>query len=531
MRPGHKSALRDPSVELDVSGKAISDEGFEEVVEALAQTIPHTEDSGQILRLEEASFKGNELTATSLGLLAPIIKLSAETIRDIDLANNRIEVCTVEDARNWEQFLVAVDGCCVVRRLDLSGNSLRSKAYELLSKVYAMENHTGGRGLHTVPYLILSETGIDDISALHLSYVIPKHEFPEQLLPGVPPSKPGPQTQLLETYDAVQGCRGIVYRPNEELGAAGNRVLELAEHARDSTHRNTTPAYEGASTPAVAMKDLSLSDGSRQPKTPDASRRRSSTGGASAYSPASRLCEIDRARSRIQGDALRDGGLTSNDLWWASMRMLKYARIILLQKTPIRTDWVAHAVNTPVKRITSSDLRGSATPLRISNTSAAAFSQDAFPRLPSSGISSPAVTKRPLANSNPNALISSRNTTPRRDSASSSKGLITFHNGPLNRVRAEEVPLPPSPAASQSDDEWRTTVVLPREFPEGVWTRILAHTAGADGILSSAQQRAVVRWAMDKSTLNEEMGALGKTEQQQIWKVLNGMKCLAYDDN
>ena len=501
------------------------------MVEALVQAISHTEDSGRILILEEASFKSNALTMTSLGILATVIELSAQTLRDIDLGNNQIEVCTLEDARNWERFLVAVNSCCALRRLDLNGNSLGPKAYEVLSKVYAMENHTGARGLHAIPYLILSETGMDDISALHLSYVVQKHGFPEQLLPAVPPPKPGPQTQLLEAYDGVRGCRGIVYHPNEELGATGTRVLELAEHARDSSHKSTSPIYEDMPTPAVAMKDLSLSDVGRQPTTPDTGRRRSSTGGAPVYSPASRSGEIDRARSRIQGDALRDGRLTSNDLWWASLRMLKYARIILLQVAPIRTDWAGHASNTPIKRIAVSEPKFGTNLHRVSSTSAASFSQEAFPRLPSSSGSSPSVTKRPLASSNPNALIASRNTTPRRGSTSTSKGLITFHNGPLDRVKAEEVPLPPSPATSQSDNEERNTIAFPCGFSEEVWIRILAYTAGADEVLSLTQQRAVVRWAMDKSTLNEEMGALGKSEPQQIWKVLHGMRCLAYDDN
>ena len=501
------------------------------MVEALALAISHTEDSGRILILEEASFKGNELTMTSLGILATIIELSAQTLRDIDLANNQIEVCTFDDAQNWERFLVAVNSCCALRRLDLSGNSLGPKAYEILSKAYATGNYTGGRGLHAIPYLILSDTGMDDISALHLSYIVHKHGFPEQLLPGVPPPKPGPQTQLLEAYDGVRGCRGIVYRPNEELGATGTRVLELAEHARDSSHKSMTPSYEDTPTTAVAMKDLSLSDAGRQPTTPDTGRRRSSTGGASVCSPATRSGEIDRARSRIQGDALRDGRLTSNDLWWASLRMLKYARIILLQAAPIRTDWAGHASNTPIKRIAVPEPRLGANLQRVSSTPTASFSQEAFPRLPSSSSSSPSVTKRPLASSNPNALIASRNTTPRRDSISTSKGLITFHNGPLNRVRAEEVPLPPSPVAGQSDNDERNTIAFPCGFPEEVWIRILAYTAGSDDVLSSRQQRAVVEWAMDKSTLNEEMGALGKSEPQQIWKVLHGMRCLAYDDN
>ena len=53
--------------------------------------------------------------------------------------------------------------------------------------------------------------------------------------------------------------------------------------------------------------------------------------------------------------------------------------------------------------------------------------------------------------------------------------------------------------------------------------------AGAEDVMSEAQQRSVLRWAMDRGTLSKERESLGLKESAQIWKVLEGMECLAYE--
>ena len=522
--------MRDPSVELDASGKAISDDGFEEITQALAQAICYTTEEGRIMKLEEASFKGNELTADSLGLLAPVITLSSRDLQDLNLADNKVEIATVADARNWENFLLALNRCKNLRRLDLSGNSLGSKAFEILSRVYAASLGSAIRGLSSIPYIVLSNTAVDDSSALHLSYVIVSHSPPELLLPLVPPAKAGVPTQLLEAYDAVAGCEGIIYKPNTQMGNAGARVLELAEQTRQNDHSSTGPSQENGHGVDSALGDLSLVGENLEPLTPAIRRRRGSTSASSLCSPALRSGELDRARSRVQGDTLRDQGLTSNDLWWASMKMLKYARILLLQNDPIRTDWAAHANLTPLReRRPSVPFLGESVQ-RGSSPSGSRHEAEAFPRLSSANPPAPAMQKKPLSSGNPNATIMPRRATSIKRTFDTPHGPITFHNTPLSRVRAEDVPLPPSPTSDPTAHKPKREAQLPGGLSEEAWTRILAHAAGADGILSPSQQRAVVRWAMDKRTLSEEMAALGKSEPQQIWRVLHGMGCLAYGD-
>ena len=141
--PNHKAALRDPSIDLDVSGKALTDEGLKEVAEALIKSITYEDSNGKVVKLEEACLKGNNITAKSLRLLGRVVASAAHDLRDLDLSNNSITIKTQEDAAAWEDFLLSFTKNCVLRRVDFSGNALGSKAFELLAKVYGQESSKG----------------------------------------------------------------------------------------------------------------------------------------------------------------------------------------------------------------------------------------------------------------------------------------------------------------------------------------------------------------------------------------------------
>ena len=83
--------------------------------------------------------KDNDLSTRSLEALTPIIRLAAHDLRDLDLSNNHIQINTTDEVAIWEQFLTSFEDCCTLRRLDLSGNSLGAKGFEVLLRVYAKE--------------------------------------------------------------------------------------------------------------------------------------------------------------------------------------------------------------------------------------------------------------------------------------------------------------------------------------------------------------------------------------------------------
>lgn len=311
------------------------------------ESIKYEGEHGRVVRLEELCLKNNRLDAKSLIDLGLVIRLAAHDLRDLDLSSNSISVITDEDTAAMEYFLQSFAECYVLRRVDFSGNPLGTRAYEILTKVYGNEEphlftaigyppsnlhypgpdqksttvtgsglerklenlhiatnadaasfYATARGLRSIAYLIFSDTAMTECCGLHLSYIIQQHLPPKQLLKRVPPAKAGPPAQHLSAYDLDQRCQGLVYFPNTTLGTTGTKVLELAERAR----RNL-------------LEELDLDSPESQPEE-------------GIHSATALGSELDRARSRIQGNTLRDFGARSNDLWYAALRTLCLGRTI-----------------------------------------------------------------------------------------------------------------------------------------------------------------------------------------------------------
>lgn len=126
-------------VELDITGKSLGNDGFAEVAGALVTSIQYSAEHGRVVKLEELCLRDNSLDITSLPALGQVIRHAAKDLRDLDVSSNLISVRTDSEAQMFEDFLKCFGGCCVLRRLDLSGNKLNRKAFEILTKVYGQE--------------------------------------------------------------------------------------------------------------------------------------------------------------------------------------------------------------------------------------------------------------------------------------------------------------------------------------------------------------------------------------------------------
>lgn len=540
----------------------MTSDGLLEFAPALLKSMEHSNENGKTVRLEELCLRDCQIDSRSLLHLARIISLAAYDLRDLDLSENQIKVTSHEEVAAWGAFLNAFSNCCVLRRIDLSGNLLGPRAFEVLARVYAnddpvdlvlsdsveasAENSTRSlrstsqdgdeltkqvrrlgiatnmergqrrvesvvvdqtepssslghaeplniyvttKGLRSVPYLILSNTGMAEACALHLSYVIGNHNMPEKLLSRVPVAKAGPHTQQLLAYDSETRCRGIVYLPNSHLGGAAMKVLELAEAVRDGL-----------------CEDFDLDDeegfGDVVHKPKSAENRRKISDPAFKYG--NKICisvELDRARSRIQGNVLQEFGPGSNDLWRTALKMLTLCRNI-------------HPVPEK-KKSSSASKRSEIMPEIVSRPHRTLIS-----------VSTPLGTKSPNQHiPNPFAGQWRLDNSRLVPVMSPIKPSLTTPCMPL--------PAPPnstplvSPPATSTSTPYRTK--LPCGLPDDIWRRIMANAAGADDILSVAQQKSVLRWAMDRSSLKKEKEFLGLKGSAQIWKVLEYMGCLAYD--
>ena len=206
------------------------------------------------------------------------------------------------------------------------------------------------------------------------------------------------------------------------------------------------------------------------------------------------IADLDRARSRIQTHCIESEGHWSNDLWKAALRMLTMSRVIQKQ-SPKPSLPLASTAKPKPKQLIVRTLEIPAPPPKKTNPWGA-----------------------PLAPKSANAHLSSRPKAPKNNSDSVKQSSSITTGFPKQSPQMEP---------SLESRQYKTS--LPFGFSEDIWWRILGHAAGANGLLSPAQQRSVLRYGMDKGSLRKERDALGLKEALQIWHILHDVDCLAYE--
>ncbi|KGO73308.1 hypothetical protein PITC_086070 [Penicillium italicum] len=129
------AASRNPILVISLSGRKLTDEGFDTFVDTLLETLQKEKDGEQSegsVRLFRLRLGGNCLTAKSLPKLGMVIKLSAGDLRDLDLSQNCIKVGTFEQRDAWRDFLSSFDECSTLESVDFSGNPLGLRGLKIL---------------------------------------------------------------------------------------------------------------------------------------------------------------------------------------------------------------------------------------------------------------------------------------------------------------------------------------------------------------------------------------------------------------
>ncbi len=378
-------------------------------------------------------------------------------------------------------------------------------------------HYQASRGLRSVPYIVLPETGMTETCALHLSYVVALHCTPEQLLQQVPPAKAGAQMQQLLNYDVDTNCQGIVYYPNANLGSTGTKALRLAETVRRGLLDEMDEASSEASPlPARKVSSVKRTSDSWSSPTASGARRRSGTTGPIHDHEGSEMRtvtgELERVRHRIQGNALRDAGPSSNKLWRTSLQMLCVGRALCPciehdgPSAPKNKEDVLPLVkNGPEEPVAATD-----------------------PSLASIATFIPVSKPAPLAYRNPNQPLTLRLGQEWRNGKLVLTPILPSPKTPVApAVLAPPTPPPPSSTALKKFGvPYRTDLLF--GLTVDVWRRIVAYAVNADGVMSEEQQGGMVDWAMHRGTLAQEIESLGKPKSAQIWKVLDATGCLAH---
>lgn len=364
-------------LDLKVPGKSLTDEGLALLADGLQNAFTTCRD----LALVDLNLSDNHLTTKSLARLAPLIQASRYTLQTLDLSHNNFHVSTDKQAEEWQLFLQSFRSCMTLRRLDLGDNpSLGCRAFEILARVYSREPAvdpepaTGNRslitlpdscsilshssldathstntkdpslstcangktladawllkhrcGLRSIPYLTLTNVGLDDTGALFLSYVLEQHYYPIQL---VTENNATEASSSIRTYRQDANTKGIDWDNNSDsLSKDGLHLLQCAEKLRMKMLLGDSDS----------MTSSFMSAGF--PDAPDTSPRAASGVGLRRSSLLSvqsmdysmfDKSDIQSARKKIQRNTIGHAGCESVDLWRASLAAIIASRKIFL---------------------------------------------------------------------------------------------------------------------------------------------------------------------------------------------------------
>ncbi|THY03061.1 hypothetical protein D6C89_00983 [Aureobasidium pullulans] len=363
-------------LDLKVPSKSLTDEGLALLADSLQNALKTCQD----LALVDLNLSNNDLTTRSLARLAPLILVSCHTLQTLDLSQNKFRVSTPAEAEDWELFLQSFRCCMTLRRLDLSDNpSLGPRAFEILARVYSHEppveplpaagnqsfitlpdscsalsigsfdgaipsradadlpRCANGKtmadkwvlkhrsGLRSLPYLTLSNVGLNDTGALFLSYILEQHYYPIQL---VTENNATEATSTIRTYRQDANTKGVDWDNNSDfLSKDGLHLLQCAERLRMKMllgdTDSITSSYMSASLPEAhetSPRKISTAH-LRRP-----SIRSFQSTDYSIYDKS----DINSARKKIQRNTIVHTGCEGVELWRASLTAIIASRKVFL---------------------------------------------------------------------------------------------------------------------------------------------------------------------------------------------------------
>ncbi|OAL75346.1 hypothetical protein A7D00_0945 [Trichophyton violaceum] len=480
-----RDARPDPDVELDLAGKALTDDGLSVFIDDLVQCMSYRDKDYPkgTVRLTELCLSGNNLTVMSLMKLSEVIFIGITSLTKVDISNNSIRVNNEYERRALSAFLNAFRYSCLVKKIDFSGNHLENAGFDVLSCMYfkggyhssnfslvakivessaeqaesanELEFYARKRGLRSIPYLIFSNTCNSPLCAYHLWNIVTAHESARALLEFLPAGKdmapPG-----LEGRDS-----GIVCTPNKGLSPLCQAYLELGKEIH-----NITRADKGID--AIDQQVGTMEDRERTVTELEILKMKK--------------IEMERVQKRIIISALESFGIHSVRLWTTTFRLLVAARAILLDER-----------NRPQESAlwNSDENLGPLLKARINYQTSLtsriwALKLSSEPHIPQGSMGFP-------------TSLFQRQSYANRFS----------HNTNLRLKAAYKSP-------------YRFGL------PIYVWRDILAMAFDELEILGREQQVRVVEYASDWTGIEQQIALQGARECEQIWRILNTVDCLVY---
>ncbi|KAF7194602.1 hypothetical protein HII31_04108 [Pseudocercospora fuligena] len=582
---GHEGNVIHP-LDVKAPGKKLGDEGAFAMADGLIEALRKASASSAVL-LEDLNLSGNTLTTVSLDHLTEAIELACYDLKTLDLSNNQIEVKTDEQAAQWEKFLRSFRDCRRLRRLDLSGNPLGTRALEIFARIHIQEPHidpmpasgtmsvqslpnsiadtvdtpTNGTyvhdkmvngtflrrrcGLRGIPYITLTDIGLTDAGALWLSYVLEDHHYPSQMIDELNATLPD---STIKTYQQDANFSGVDWNEREStLGKDGLYLLKKTEMIRRQTVMDNA-------TVSTATHDLDDSDGEMTPVTQSPMKnafdhRRGRAGDRRASVRSIRttdggeheLSELESARKKVQRHIIAEYGASSIELWRAGLRVA-ISSTVLNGIGPDPDAMRRYYIGPPIFHFpTEAEKRKQASsPV---TTTTAKGSPDGFPRQGTYAATLTANTG--VAPGEPELAITEVTNSPQtpkmifkphRKGAFSDgsdlqavsqklNGLIIRDDNPARFVRWQE-----DHGANNCGPEGFRDSAVPSHFPVKVLEKIAALTVAKKdlNLLSKKQIKSACAWGQDRGNFQTAETWRKMADSAQVWTLLESIGCLAY---
>ncbi|PYH46887.1 uncharacterized protein BP01DRAFT_337405 [Aspergillus saccharolyticus JOP 1030-1] len=554
---GSKSAARDPFVEIDVTGKALTDEGLAQFIGDLVECLVFRDQEHPIglARVTELHLSGNLLTVQSLPMLAEVVNLSAGDLRELDLSNNDIQIVTPDDVRKWVAFLMSFQKCFVLRKLDLGGNALGRAGIEHLARIYMKSDLDF---LESDAYEVI---GWDGDEAEHLSGPDSTVEAMGRLKlanakenEGAPRSKKSPYKPKadqkhapfflllvythdeLKTYACTRGLRSIPHLILTNVSMTGNSAIHLIAMLEIQRAPEPLLSYLPVVGKAVALPEsaascksiiwrpndelaphvlrmIEVSEALQQLRDSKASD--TSSEGAGEFDSATQQklqgklrIEFTRVCKRVRLEVIKEDGVHGSTIWSTALRMMLVSRALLLEDRDRPPD---EDIDIPERMPFPQPVEGPAPAVNVvtqhtRSASSGPFHPSAvsfdlqFPNLPSMAQGPAPVLCIPAGDVS--------------DTVQSRKGPPPSQPpAPTMRRR---------PVRGSSKQDWRY------DLPFQIWRRIIAEAVGADGILDLEQQGRIMHYASDWDVVAYGLQIKGAEVHQRLWKFLESVGCFTY---
>ncbi|KAK5119762.1 hypothetical protein LTR85_007338 [Meristemomyces frigidus] len=411
-------------------------------------------------------------------------------------------------------------------------------------------------GLRSIPFITLRNIGLTDTGALWLSYVLEDHYYPNQLVDQLNATL---HDSTIKAYQQGQGVHGIDWDGSAALLTKdGVLLLNRTESLRRQTLLDDDQSMLAESLvieePGESAEDVSHT--LRRPVERRGSRaivrdRRASVRSIRTVDGGEHeATELESLRKKIQRHIIAEVHGVSVDLWRSSLRLLHCARIFMYAAPTERTYYTGEALfsmpsaqTVAVVQQPTPSLSPSHDQRKLSIDTAKAF---AYAKAGRGSYAATLTATSGAAPGEPELAITEVTNTPttpkmifkaHRKGAFSEgtdlipvtdklNGLIMRDESPERFVRYQQRRVMATGLGRQAFRDTATGCHLPKKVMDYIISFVLKQ-AELD-VMTEEQKGAVVAWGFNRSTLTVEREWMRKDESNQVWMLLDSIKCLAY---